>query len=657
MKQVRKKKIRKGAQMALLFNCHPDIEEFIKAKRVPNKLDKFNVSVACYNSFMDAVVRVEESGVDENLDLYFPDTTSAHYKEEWDGELEKWLKLDLPIIKYKQLSVKYLWELIMKSTYDFNDPGVLFIDRCNETYLANYLTDKHISKCNPCGEQTMPAASVCDLGTLCLPFFLAGSEFQYKELEEAVRIAVRFLDNVNDISKTPHKEYDQSAKEMRRIGLGIMGWGSLLYLTGIRYGSDKSSKLIDSIMSTIVYTAFETSADLAAEKGWFIGCDPITILENEYVKRINLPENIRQKILAHGLRNSALFSIQPNGNTSILCEVMSGGLEPVFLHEWVRTTIVQSPPDHIREVCPKYWEGDFVETSMFKFVKEGEETILRGTDNKGTVYKIDKNRGLTREVLCEDHAVSILKREGKWNPQADWAVTTADLKVEDHIKEMTGWCKWLDASCSKTVNIPNNYPYEDFKKIYLNAYKSGVIKGITTYREGTMTNVLAPVKKDNRRPKKLPCDIFYPSVKSKKFFVAVGLKEDRTPYEIFCGEDGFENKSNEGFIQRVVKGRYALISDNEIIVDSINELCSDEEEAIARMTSISLRNNVPLKDIINQLEKVRGSVNIFAKVMCRILRRYLDKGSIAEDNCPECGKNLIHAEGCLKCASCSFSRC
>lgn len=660
--QNKKNRIRKGAMMGVLWCWHPDIEEFIEAKRSANRLDKFNISIGCSNEFMEAVRRVEETGVDEDWNLIFPDTSYQHYTSEWDGDIDKWQLKGYPIVVHKSVSVKYLWEKIMRSTYDFNDPGVLFLDRANETYLFNYSGNK-IHATNPCGEQNLPYGEVCDLGSLCLPFLLNSdyTGFDEEKVIFATRRAVQFLDRVNDISNTPCYEYSENAKNKRRIGLGIMGWGSALYLLKTRFGSDKAEKLKKELMGLITRTAVQESTELAREYGCYTGCDKEGLANHKFWKQIELPQTLIDNIRLFGMRNSALFSIQPTGNTSILYEVVSGGCEPVFLHEYIRTTIVQSPPDHIKTFCPKYWQGEFVETEMFKFTKEGEETILRGIDAEGTVYKIDKNRGLTKEVLCEDYGVKILKERGEWNPNADWAVTTNNLTVSDHIIDLRGWAKWIDSSISKTINLPNDYPYEDFKRIYLDAYKSGVIKGITTYRDGTMTSVLSSVDKKEtntiRRPKKLRCHIYHPTVKGRKYYAAIGLTDDCKPYEIFVGDNGIDKDVTEGFIQRIRNGRYSLISDNEVLIEDMGEHCSDEEEAVARLASISLRNGVDIQSIVDQLEKTKGSLSGFAKVMCRILRKYIPESTRSNDKCPECKNNLVYQEGCKKCVYCGFSKC
>lgn len=1002
------------ANGVFVHNCwHPDVEEFIEAKRIPNKLDKFNVSVGCYDNFMDLVEKVNETGIDEDWPLIFPETDFHKYESEWDGDIYSWLSKGYPIKTYKTVSVKNLWQKIMQSTYNFNDPGVIYLDRANKTHLLNYVSPYAIRACNPCvaegtlvntpngyrkveeikigdyvstvlgreivknieinhnyqtykisfsdgdsqivteshkyhvlkngsrskkiekipineirvgdrilvtpldmeyssndqeeyerglkagillgdgsymssnikissssddveynnlvkklfginnfnkdyvqkdgsksmsmcfkshsidiselgltpqycenktidynilnnksiiiglldgllstdgnvnlssnhpqlrwstcsyrlaktirdfllyigchgfitssndkdggfingrqivckniqytitisgesfrnyakttrlylihprkynlikkalsnfklsgncwnarvikiepyeictvydiycedsdtwvtsgytqqgcGEQMLIYGGVCDLASLVLPFLLKEdlTSFDYDKIKSATRTAVRFLDNINDVMNTPCEEYKKNAIEKRRIGLGIMGWGSALYLLKTRFGSDKAEQIKYDLMKTIVSTAVETSTELAKEKGAFVNCDKEALANHVFFSQLD--ESIKNKIRQNGLRNSSLFSIQPNGNTSILMGIVSGGCEPIFMHEYIRTVIVQTPPDSIKDFCPKYWQGEFYETELFKYVKEGNETILRGVDKDGTVYKIDKNRGLTKEVLCEDYAVRILKERLEWDANADWAVTTANLTVDDHIKDLNGWAGWIDSSISKTINIPNDYPYSDFEKIYLDAYRTGNIKGITTYRAGTMTNVLSSVdnKPDKvfRRPKKLPCHIHHLTVKGRKYYAAIGMLNEK-PYEIFVGENGFiDSNINTGFIQRIKDGKYALIHDNEVLIDDMCELCSDEEEAIARLSSINLRSGTDVKLVVNQLEKTKGNLSGFTKAMCRVLKKYIPIGTTSEDSCPECKNKLVYSEGCVKCVNCSYSKC
>lgn len=665
-----KRRIRKGAQMGVLSIWHPDIEEFITAKRVLNRLDKFNVSVGMYNVFMEKVKKVEETGIDEEWELIYPITTHPQYKEEWDGNVYTWMDKGYPVKFWKTVSVKYLWNLILKSTYDYNDPGIIFLDRANKTHLANYLPNKAIDASNPCGEQTMPTASVCDLGSLLLPSFY---DLELKQIDEdalryATLVAVRYLDNVNDYSSTPHEAYAESATKMRRIGLGIMGWASLLYLMKVRYGSPQAEKIKDDLMRIITTEAVETSIGLALEKGAFEGCDNEKVANHVFWKRIGLPKDLIEKIREYGIRNSALFSIQPTGTTSALSNLMSGGCEPNPWVSYIRTMIVQNVPEHIKDVCPDFHKGEFYETDMFKLCKEGSEDILKGEDEFGVTYKIDKNRGLTKEILCEDYAVTILKDRQEWGDDDGWLVTIDDLSVHDHIQDLKGWAKWVDAAISKTVNLPNDYSFEEFKNIYLEAYDSGVIKGLTTYRAGTMATVLSDANKKERivktnaptRPAILPCKIFYPRRRNGvKFIVVVGLfNED--PYEIFAW-DAFNgdvpDHITDGFIKRIGNGHYELIKDGQTVIDNIGILSDPDQAAINRLISGSLRHGMSLEYVVSQLSKVRGNMYDLAAVLSRVLKNLIPKDTLTGEKCPECNAGVVYSESCQKCSNCIWSKC
>lgn len=695
-----KQKIRKGAMMGVQNVWHPDIEEFITAKLTPNRLSKFNLSVNCSNEFMDKVAKLEslkkevheladdspeyearlvELGFEiietDTWDLIFPDTTHERYKEEWDGNIELWKSKGYPVVVHKTIKVSYLWELIMRSTYERNDPGVLFLDRANESHCWNYGKDSYIQATNPCGEQCLPFGGVCNLGSINLTQFIKGESFDLESVSKYTRLLVRFLDNVNSYTKAPLPEYEEAITRRRRIGIGVMGWGSALYMLKTRFASDKAEKIKAELMQCITHSAVEESIELAIEKGMFPDCDPVKHSQSKFFKDIGLPQKLIDKIAKYGIRNSALFSIQPTGNTSIFANLVSGGLEPVFMPSYVRTSIVNVVPDDLAPFCPKYWEGETKETSVFKFTTEGSEQILRGVFN-GVTYKIDKNRGLTKETVCKDYGVSHLEALNEWDEKADWAVTTSTLTVEEHIKDMEGFGKWIDSSMSKTVNVPNDYPYESFKSLYINAYRSGLLKGITTYRAGTMTTVLAAIdsnaKQDAveaipktvapKRPSSLNAELHHISVNKQRYYVGVGLLGEGV-YEIFTGinsdPDGeiyIPKTVKTGKIEKKSRGHYLFISDGAEY--KLNNGHSDEiADSLTRLVSCSLRHGAPLNFIIEQLQKAHGPMTTFSKVLARCLKKYVKDGTESSSQCSDCGGKLIYVEGCQRCTDCGVSKC
>ncbi len=455
-----KGKIRKGAMMGILDSTHPDVEEFITAKLSEGRLDKFNISVNCSDEFVEKVIKVKALKA-ESLDfeeedkwnLEFPDTTHEMYKQEWNGDLKYWKSLGYPVVVHKTVSATGLWDQIMKSTYARNDPGVLFLDRANHTYCYNYGgKDWIIRETNPCGEQAMPPDSVCLLGSHNLTQYidLTTNKIDLDKLEKYTSIATRFLDNINDLTKAPLPEYMKTVKEKRRIGLGVMGWGSSLYMLKTKYASKEAEKIKHDLMKTITHTVVKTSIELAKEKGMFVGCEPQKHADHIFWKQIGLSDELLSEIRKYGVRNSSLFSIQPTGNTSIMANITSGGLEPVFMPEYIRTIIVPNCPEELLNDVPKYWAGEFHETDVFKLSKEGNDQILVGEVN-GVKYKIDRNRGLTKEQLCSDYGVRYLKEIGEWDETQDWAATTTNLTASEHITDLKGFGKWIDSSISKCV--------------------------------------------------------------------------------------------------------------------------------------------------------------------------------------------------------------
>jgi ribonucleoside-diphosphate reductase alpha chain len=688
-----KTKIRKGAMMGVLDVWHPDIEEFITAKMQENRLNKFNLSVNCSNEFMERVAAIcerrkilESNQPDfdtlfpkieaelkelENWNLIFPDTKHPQYKKEWDGNIQAWKAKGYAVKVVKTVKTLELWDLIMQSTYNRNDPGVLFLDRANETHCYYYGGRKTwIASTNPCGEQCLPFGFVCNLASMNLTQFVTNKGiFDFDKFDKYIPWAVRLLDNVNDYTAAPLPEYAASIKEARRIGLGVMGWGSLLYMMRIRFGSPEAEQLKERIMSKLTTTAIQASINLAREKGMFAGCRPAAHADAPYFKKIGLCQTLLDQIKKYGIRNSALFSCQPTGNTGVFANVVSGGIEPVFLSEYIRTVIVDGCPADMLDIVPKYWEGEFKETDTFKWTQEGNDKILRGT-HKGIVYKIDRNRGLTKEVPCVDYGVRWLKERDLWDAKAKWAVTSSSLTVQEHLTDMKGFAKWIDSSISKTVNLPNDYPYEDFKTLYLDAFKSGVLKGITTYRAGTMMNVLAANKcvisttAAPKRPQDMAGELHHFVIDGRKYYVAVGLFGDENqPYEVFTGvnetrkEIYIPKTVKTGVIKKQGRGNYHFVHEGEVY-ELTNGHSNDTAAALTRIISTALRHGTDIAFIVHQLEKTEGPITCFSKALARTLKKYIKDGtSISGEECPECKGKMVRKEGCASCPQCGHSKC
>lgn len=568
---------------------------------------------------------------------------------------------------YKQPSIasftglEYVGDM---DVYDCQVPGINAFDS-NGVLVHN------------CGEQVLPYGGSCNLGSINLTQFVKndGSGFDYQKLRTYAKMMVRFLDNVNDYTNLPLDEYHQFVRNKRRVGVGLLGWGSALYMLKTRFGSPEAQALRDEVVATYARACYEASIDLAEEKGMFEGCIPEKHAETKYIKSLGLSEEYLEKMKRVGVRNSAVLSCQPTGNTSIVANVASGGIEPVFMPEYVRTVIVPVVPDEIKDMTPRYWEGVMEETGLFKWAKEGDEDILRG-DFKGTIYKIDRNRGLTKEVPCEDYGVRWLKARGEWDPNATWAATALNLTVEEHVNDLQGFARWIDSSISKTINVPFDYPFEKFKQVYMDAYKTGYIKGVTTYRSGTMTTVLSAKEEKNAEP--VDEEIILSEVKlpdsspaimkilraeGRKWYLSVLMNEDQTrPVAFFVHTNAPEKsvQTNDA-VERLFHLAETKGIPAEHIESTKHKISGDNNSTkIARAISLLLRHGVLIKNVVGELEKMDDIfVGSFLFQIKKYLASYVKDGEKAEGvKCDSCGSsNVIFSEGCFKCSDCSAGRC
>lgn len=385
-------------------------------------------------------------------------------------------------------------------------------------------------------------------------------------------------------------------------------------------------------------------------------------------------EDVHHYILDNGIisHNSAIFAF-----------CVSNGIEPVFLLEYIRWVIVNNDERRILksngiEFCDPLL-GEWFETKDFKFTMRGDEQILKGNVG-GVDYEIDKNRGLIKSQLIEDYGWKWVKDhytedEIKKLKESGAFATTDTLTIKDHIETLKLMASYTNQAISKTVNVPNNYPYEDFKKLYLEAWKNG-IKGITTYRAGTMTAVLESTKTKeqidwDKRPSALNADIYSVKVKGENFVIAIGLRENETgqivPYEIFGGHMNglnFKFKSKKGKITKQKSGVYALEIGEELSVDNFSEVFKPYEQRLFRLLSMGLRLNFKLGlspvNIIDQIEKAKeDDLTTAGSAASRILAKYVN-GEVAQNQtCPSCSSkdSLVYQEGCIKCKNCGYSKC
>lgn len=382
---------RRGAQMGVLRVDHPDIEEFIEAKTNSDQLTQFNVSVGCTDEFMKAV----EAGTE--FDLKF------------DGRV------------YKRVDARYLWDKIMRATWDWAEPGVLYIDRINE--MNNLYYAEIIEATNPCGEQPLPPNGACLLGSFNLVGYLTGGSGHYKfdwdRFKSDIPVVVRAMDNVIDRTTYPLEEQEIEAKQKRRMGLGVTALANAGEALGFAYGSDDFIKFTNRVLRTLANEAYTASALLAGDKGAFPLYDEEKYCNSKFVKRLS--KETQEVIQKFGIRNSHLTSIAPTGTISLSADNVSSGIEPVFSHSYNRT---------IR-------------------TEDGEKV-----------------------VTVDDYGYRELDVKG---------VTANECSVQDHLKVLIAASRWVDSAVSKTLNVGDHVTWEEFKEIYMEAWRKGC-KGCTTFR-------------------------------------------------------------------------------------------------------------------------------------------------------------------------------
>jgi len=693
-KQNEKRKIRKGAQMGVLNINSPDIIEFIKVKQTPGRLSKFNLSIGIVDGFMNALKN------DLDWDLEFPDTTYDKYKTEWFGDLIDWKSKGFPTVIHETLKAKNIWEEIMKATYNRNEPGIMFLDLINK---INPLNGKEkIYQTNPCGEIPM-STGVCNLSShnlvkYIILYFDGSIRFDFESYKEDVKTAIRFLDNINDISTVPLDIYKTAIKEKRRIGLGFMGYGSALMMLGIKYGSEECLKFTKKLMKIKAETELLYSAELGKEKGNFELFDSSHYFNTEYFNNLKISDEVKNKIKDIGcMRNSHHSMFAPNGNTGIFAGIVSGGIEPVFSTDYFRWSIVNEKELNTlksnKMKFPDIHNGEWFETKDLKFSKRGTEDILKGKFNNIN-YECDKNRGLVKQTEVIDYGYkwckeNLTKDQFKKYKDKGAFSTTNELSVEDHIKTLKVLAHYCNQAISKTVNIPKDYPYEKFKDLYLDAYKSG-IKGITTYRDGTMSAVLErkeTVEKEKSELEtlfiksngyvikdsvKLPGEYYSKGYKikdinKKKWYVNI-IFADRNltkPFGMFINTNCHESTEIAGSVVEAMETLCINKEINEELIVKQKEKYNGQSNVnkIARAIGMALRHNVQIQDIINVLDEHNTGISTLIFHIKKLLSNFIKDGTKVvkddkEQECPSCGQSTLRYEqGCISCNSCAWSKC
>ena len=594
---------RRGAMMATLRCDHPDIEAFIAAKQDAARLRMFNLSVLITDPFMAAVK------VDGPWDLTF------------GGRV------------HRSLSARDLWNRIMRATYEFAEPGVIFIDRINEANNLNYC--ETIAATNPCGEQPLPPYGACLLGSINLARlvtapFAPGAAIDPVALEGLVATAVRMMDNVVDASRFPLPVQEAEARAKRRIGLGVTGLADALLMLGLRYGSDAAAAQTEDWMHAIARAAYLQSVELAREKGAFPLFDAEKFLASGTMRAMDA--DVRAAIRAHGIRNALLTSIAPTGTISLYAGNVSSGIEPVFAYGYTRKVLQ----------------------------KDGSRT--------------------EEEVV--DYAVALWRKMHGDTPLPDHFVDAQTLPPLDHVRMQAAAQKWVDSSISKTINCPADISFEAFQQVYMAAWDQGC-KGCTTYRPNAVTGSVLSVSAGSA-PAALPVvaarggDVVY---------IAEPLDRPQTlegqTYKLKWPES--EHAIYITINDIIIAGHRRPF---EVFINSKNMEHFAWTVALTRMISAVFRRGGDISFVVEELKAVfdpRGGAwmegryipSILAAIGGVIERHLISIGFIAGEGmglkadpkdlmvsapranaCSSCGSyEMRMIEGCMTCGNCGYSKC
>ena len=602
---------RRGAMMATMRCDHPDIEQFIAAKSDSARLRMFNLSVLVTDPFMEAVK------ADGSWDLKF------------DGKV------------YHTVKARDLWNKIMKATYDYAEPGVIFIDRINEANNLNYV--EQIAATNPCGEQPLPPYGACLLGSINLARlvtdpFTDAAEIDDAALETLVATAVRMMDNVVDASRFPLPEQEEEAQNKRRIGLGVTGLADALLMKGLRYGSEEAAAQTEDWLHRIARASYLASVDLAKEKGAFPLFDAEKYLASGNM--MNMDEDVREAIRTHGIRNALLTSIAPTGTISLYAGNVSSGIEPVFAYAYKRKVLQ----------------------------KDGTRTEEEVVD-----YAVQMWRDLKGDAELPDYFV---------NAQT--------LDPQDHVRMQAAAQKWIDSSISKTINCPEDISFEAFKDVYMQAYETGC-KGCTTYRPNDVTGSVLSVSEEK---KAAPEAVATPAAEPNQPHGDV----------IYMAEPLDRPQALEGQTYKLKwpdseHAIYLTINDIivgghrrpfEVFINSKNMEHYAWTVALTRMISAVFRRGGDVSFVVEELKAVfdpRGGAWVQGKYIPSILaaiggvieRHLIATGFLEGEGmglktdpqakvvgldaprgkaCPSCGQfSMMMVEGCMTCSSCGHSKC
>jgi ribonucleoside-diphosphate reductase alpha chain len=594
---------RRGAMMATMRCDHPDVEEFIEAKQDSARLRMFNLSVLITDPFMAAVKS------DSTWDLQF------------DGKV------------YKTIQAADLWNRIMRATFDYAEPGVIFIDRINQR--NNLAFCEVIAATNPCGEQPLPPYGACLLGSINLAKlvkdpFEAGADLDQTALDDLVTTAVRMMDNVVDVSQFPLQEQKVEALAKRRIGLGVTGLADALLMVGERYGSEQAAARTQTWMKRIARAAYFASARLAGEKGAFPLYDRDKFLASETMQ--GMDTDVRMAVAKNGIRNALLTSIAPTGTISLFAGNVSSGIEPVFAYSYTR--------------------------------------------------KVLQKNGSRTEEKVEDYAVQLWREKFGDKALPDYFVNAQTLAPLDHVRMQAAAQTWIDSSISKTINCPEDISFEDFKQVYLAAWDQGC-KGCTTYRPNEVTGSVLSVSENEEkvpevdtgaevvyiaeplgRPEALDGQTYKIKWPESEHAIYITINDviqngHRRPFEVFINSKNMEHFAWTVALTRMISAVFRRGGDVSFVVEELKAVFDPRGGAwvqgkyipsiLAAIGGVIERHMIAIGFIESEGKYLR--VDPHAQVIPM-------GGRPMGATCPSCGSfGMRMIEGCMTCQDCGHSKC
>ncbi|MBR9838079.1 MAG: adenosylcobalamin-dependent ribonucleoside-diphosphate reductase [Rhodobacteraceae bacterium] len=600
---------RRGAMMATMRCDHPDIEQFIGAKADSARLRMFNLSVLVTDAFMEAVK------ADGSWELVYGDKV------------------------YRTVKARDLWNRIMRATYDYAEPGVIFIDRINKANNLSYV--EQIAATNPCGEQPLPPYGACLLGSINLARlvkqpFEAEAHLDEAELEALVATAVRMMDNVVDASRFPLPQQLEEAQNKRRIGLGVTGLADALLMKGLRYGSEEAAAQTEAWLRLIARASYLASVELAKEKGAFPLFDAEKYLATGNM--LNMDDDVRDAIREHGIRNALLTSIAPTGTISLYAGNVSSGIEPVFAYAYTRKVLQ----------------------------KDGTRTEEEVVD-----YAVQMWRDLKGDAELPDYFVNAQTLD----PQA-------------HVRMQAAAQKWIDSSISKTINCPEDISFEAFKDVYMQAYETGC-KGCTTYRPNDVTgSVLSVSESAEKTPADTPelaeeaagGDVIYMSEPLDRpqalegatyklkwpdsehaIYLTINdiiVGGHRRPFEVFINSKNMEHYAWTVALTRMISAVFRRGGDVSFVVEELKAVFDPRGGAwvqgkyipsiLAAIGGVIERHMVSIGFLEGEGKGLKSDPQ------AKVVGLDAPRGKA----CPSCGQySMMMVEGCMTCSSCGHSKC